>query len=338
MRRMETTETLLPHIRAILAEWDRRADLLRVERPDTGISSTVLFLTTTRGEVVLRIAADAWKIEKEATLFSHMRSLGVPVPEILHLDTSRRIAPFTWSLATRLAGVPFSTVHASLDDDTKTRIYHPLGDALGKLHATTFTQFGDSVGGTDGLRVGPARELDTGQPAPRLGPFATWRQMHDEIVRSRLHLMRDSPFKDLVPAIEAWFETHDDLLDGKIVPRLLHMDLHQGNILIEDGDISGILDIEESIVGHNEYDLMRTELAHFRGGNPRSADAFMRSYRELVTLDAGYEERRQFYDLSRSLTWIRSLIDHGEGYVRGMASQTEDAARAQVLALVSAGS
>lgn len=67
------------------------------------------------------------------------------------------------------------------------------------------------------------------------------------------------------------------------------MDLHPGNVLLNDGQVSAILDVEEAIAGHNEYDLMRTELANFRGRSPAFACAFMLAYGAHVSLDERYE-------------------------------------------------
>lgn len=328
----------IAHIRAILAEYDPHCALLQRARPGSGIANTVLYLTTTREELILRIFADdvgSWKPQKERTIFAHMRSLGIPVPVIHKVDASKRVVPFIYSLSARIEGEPFSRAFSSLSDTANARIYAALGDYLGRMHATIFEQFGDVRATTHGLRVGPAHELIVGGKGRSPGPFARWREMHDEIVRARLHLMKGTEFEDLIPRIEAYFSRHQDTIDYEITPRLLHMDLHRGNVLVANGEVAGILDVEESIVGHNEYDLMRTELANFRGQAPAFAHAFMRAYGEHVSLDEGYRLRKDFYDVSRTLVWIQSLILYGDTYAKGLASQSHHAARAHLLSLTS---
>ena len=312
------------HLRALLAAYDARSELVRVDRPRDGLSSSVFFVTTTREDLVLKVYTDdvgRWKPRKEQALGAYLRSLGIPAPELHVADGSKRIVPFAYALAGRIPGEPYSRVFLALGEGENTRIYAALGDALGRLHATTFDRFGDVVPSADGLRVGPAHELDTGAPGQRLGPFATWREMHDEIVRSRLELMRGSAFADLIPPVEAFFARHGGLLDDRIVPRLLHMDLHRGNVLVAGGEVAGILDVEEALVGHNEEDLMRTELANVRGEPPAYARAFLQAYEAHVTLDEGYAARRAFYDVSRTLAWIRSLILHGDRHGQGRAAR-----------------
>jgi Ser/Thr protein kinase RdoA (MazF antagonist) len=324
------------HIHAILADVAPPCALVRASRPRDGIANAVFFLETTGEPLVLKVfddATGAWKPQKERAVFTHMRALGIPAPAVHRVDASKRVVPFVYSLSERLPGEPYSLVFPTLSEAENAGICAALGDSLGRLHATTFDAFGDPLEGAGGLGVGPVHELTEGGNVPAPGPFATWREAHDRIVAARLRLMRGTAFADLILRVEAWFDRHDHLLADDIVPRLLHMDLHRGNVLIANGKVAGILDVEEAIAGHNEYDLMRTELANFRDEAPTFRDAFLAAYRAHVTLDAGYEARQRFYDLSRALVWIRSLILYGDGYARGATSQNEQAARAHVLAL-----
>ena len=104
--------------------------------------------------------------------------------------------------------------------------------------------------------------------------------------------------------------------------------------MIHEGRISGILDVEESVIGHNEYDLMRTELANFRGAPPAWEHAFHAAYAGHVTLDAEYPARKAFYDVSRTLVWLESLVAFGDRYARGDTAQDGAAAQAHLRALL----
>jgi fructosamine-3-kinase len=161
--------------------------------------------------------------------------------------------------------------------------------------------------------------------------------MHAHIVETRLRRLRQTAFADLVPGVEAFFARNAPLIAGDLTPRLLHMDLHQGNVMIHAGQVSGILDVEESVIGHNEYDLMRTELANFRGAPPAFARAFHESYADHVLLDEGYAGRKAFYDVSRTLVWLESIVAFGDRYARGDATQDGAAARAHLRSLLHTG-
>lgn len=181
--------------------------------------------------------------------------------------------------------------------------------------------------------MAPLREWERDDDKTDVGPFATWREMHAATVQGRLRFLKGTEFEDLIPVVERYCDSYQHLIDYALAPRLLHMDLHPGNMLVSDGRVSGILDVEEAVVGHNEYDLMRTELANFRDHSPRYTESFMQAYQRHVPLDEGYESRRLFYDVSRTLVWMKSLVAYGDAHAKGAASQSGQAARRHLLAL-----
>lgn len=328
---MRASRATTEAIRALLHAFDVRSELLHVARPDQGLANEVYFLKTSRSALVLKTFDDeagVWKPRKELAIHSLLRELDVPSPDVLLVDSSKALVPFIYSLSERIEGKTLSSVLPLLSVDENRRIYRRLGDYVGRLHSTTFRHFGDIRPQDGQLVVGPAHELGRDRNGRLHGPFATWLEMHRAIVELRLHLMQGTAFENLVPRIARYFEEHGDVIDFDVVPRLLHMDLHPGNILVKDGEIVAILDVEESIVGHNEYDLMRTELGNFRGQNPAYERAFMDAYTDRVPLDEGYLGRKRFYDVSRTLAWIRSLILHGDRHSGAQA------ARAHVEALI----
>lgn len=324
-------------IQALLHAFDARAELWSVERPGEGLANEVHFLATSRSDLVLKVfdhEAGSWKPQKERAVQAAMRAVGVPAAETHLVDTSRTVVPFGYSLTQRIAGDALSRVLPMLSVDEASGLYRQLGDCLGRLHRTTFDCFGDVSGNDRKLVVGRARDLDRAADGNPQGPFASWRAMHRAIVATRLNLMRESEFADLVPRTDAYFRAQDDLLAIEVVPRLLHMDLHPGNILVREGRIAGILDVEEAIAGHNEYDLMRTELGSFRGWPPAYERAFMDAYAGHIALDEGHEERKQFYDASRTLAWIQSLLVNDDAFSRDQAAASRRAARAHLERLV----
>ncbi len=323
------------HIRAILDAFQPGLELVCAVRPGQGIASEILLIETSRMPLVLKRYGDGegWKPRKERAVFAHMRGLAIPAPEVLAVDTSRAVVPFTWSLTERLPGEAWSGIAGSLDTKANERLYRELGDYLSRMHATTFDQFGDVGPGEDGLAVEPAHQLgDVAGAVP--GPYERWVDMHRDIVRARLGLMRGTPFADLITPVEDYVARHEHLIEGDIQARLLHMDLHQGNILIHDGSISGLLDVEEAIAGHNEYDLMRTELANFRDAPPAFEAAFLEAYQHHVSPHPSMRERKRFYEVSRTLAWIQSLLMHGDSYPPNDLAEYQRAARETLEALL----
>ena len=170
-------------------------------------------------------------------------------------------------------------------------------------------------------RVHPAQELAGEAIGADTGPFATWREMHRQIVRGQPSFLSRTEFYDLTESAGRWFGEREDLLGYPIVPRLLHMDLHMSNILVSGGMVSGILDVEEAVIGHNEYDLMRTELAHFGDGYESLREAFFEAYTAHVRLDDGYEGRKPLYELSRWLVGLKCLIYYGSRVAPDLAEE-----------------
>jgi aminoglycoside phosphotransferase (APT) family kinase protein len=321
-------------VRRLLHAFNSGCEFIGMSQPSDGIVNQIHFLQTSQGEIVLRTfdtAAAQWKLHKERVLYSYMRSLGIPAPEVLMVDDCLKIVPFIYSLSERIKGESYARLFDQLSSEENSALYSQLGDYIGRLHATPFDQFGEIDQRDKGLVITPLHNLYDNSLA---GPFTTWIDTHSWIVGSYLRLMENTEFSDLIPVAEHYFDSNKGLIDYAVTPRLLHLDLHRGNILVHNGKIVAILDIEESIVGHNEYDLMRTELANFRNQPVIYEQAFMDAYKGHIPLDKGYEERKAFYDASRTLVWIKSLILYGQKYSKGKDSQSNQAARNRLFCLI----
>ena len=289
--------------------------LRSVRRPQSGLTGSVFILETPQGDLILKVSPDPacdWKLGKERIVYGLLREQGIPAPRVLVTDLSRDVAPFAYSLSEHLPGLTLSQAYESMSVAERLDIYRQLGDLLGRTHSLTFDLFGD-VAERDGVvTVGPALELAGEAGGKEIGPFTTWREMHREIVRGRLAFLSRTEFHDLVKPVGRWFGDHERLLDYPIRPRLLHVDLHMSNVLVSGGRITGVLDVEEAVIGHNEYDLMRTELAHFGDGDEALREAFFGAYTAHAALDDCHEGRRPFYELSRWLVGLQCLVRYGD--------------------------
>jgi fructosamine-3-kinase len=89
----------------------------------------------------------------------------------------------------------------------------------------------------------------------------------------------------------------DDFLVEPEKPSLLHGDLWSGNVMCGPDGRAMLID-PASYVGHAEADLAMTELF---GGFP---EEFYQAYREARPLQAGYENRRDLYNLYQLLNHL----------------------------------
>jgi len=309
------------HIQAILTPLGQT--LRSIRRPESGLTGSVFILETTQGDLFLKVSRDPasdWKINKERIVYGLLRGQGIPAPKVLKTDLSRTFAPFAYSLSERLPGLTLSQAYENMSAAERLDAYRQLGEFLGRMHSLTFDGFGDVTEREGMVIVGAAWELAE-ESAANVGPFTTWGEMHRKVVRGRLSFLSRTEFHDLAEPVARWFGHHEGLLDYPIVPRLLHMDLHMSNILVSGGMVSGILDVEEAVIGHNEYDLMRTELAHFGDGYESLREAFFEAYTAHVRLDDGYEGRKPLYELSRWLVGLKCLIYYGSRVAPDLAEE-----------------
>lgn len=311
--------SLLPEIKVI-----------SFEEIQQGIQNKVFILKQSCGEdLILRIikpTLHSWKPYKEEIVYKLLMEQGLPVPKIIKVDTSQNIIPFDISISSRLPGESMSEKYNFINFSQKLSVYRELGEIVAKIHNITFDQFGDVKNNQGTIQAGEAWEITESSALLNQGPFTTWEEMHTELVEARVQYFKGTPFNSLTHDIREYFKTHNHFINYKIIPRLLHMDLHRKNIFMNHGHISGIIDVEESIIGHNEYDLMRIHLAHFEENNGEHLKkAFLEGYTKIIPLDKGYESRQNFYKLSRTLVHIKCLILKKEQYSNNLKEDINEA-------------
>lgn len=280
-------------IHQILTDYDRSWAIRQITRPSNGLSKSVYFLScccsTADVELVLKFTKPGETTEVLFyQLLARSSAFPFPVPRILKFEAH-------YYLSSKLIGLPFSQQWASLNDEQRVHIYRELGTLVGELHKRyTFERCGYLQG----------------------EQFPSWTVMLRGIVQKRVGKFQGTIFEELAKRIERYLVDHFSLIHEPIVPRLLHMDLHAGNILVTGTGITGLLDAEDALIGHNEYELMRIEKAHF-GDDPsgeKYRQVFMSNYQTLIELDDGYEARRGFYSLTRELVGMQCLIEYGNEY------------------------
>jgi aminoglycoside phosphotransferase (APT) family kinase protein len=291
----------------VLEKYDKSLKVKNIISIKEGVANPVFIIKTQKQEIVLRILnpiTGDWKALKEERVYELFTKNKIPCPTILKTDITKELIPFDYVLSKKLKGHALDKGYANKPVNLK--MARELGKNLGKIHSITFNKFGDISKKGNKFIVGPAHELSEVSKKINPGPFKSWKKMHGEIIKSRLFYFKGTEFEDLINPIKKYFKQNESLLDYKITPRLLHLDFHRNNIFVKNDKITGILDVEESLVGHNEYDLMRSEI-HFKG-HSRLRKEFFKAYEPFVKLDPGYQERRAFYSLSRSLVGVRCLV------------------------------
>lgn len=100
--------------------------------------------------------------------------------------------------------------------------------------------------------------------------------------------------KDLILRIQSFIEDNKNLLDVRFRPCLIHRDFDAANILIHNGKISGIFDMEWSHSGHNEYELSTIHRKIMKTISSYEAD-FFRGYESKIKRKKNHEKFESFY-------------------------------------------
>jgi aminoglycoside phosphotransferase (APT) family kinase protein len=198
--------------------------------------------------MVLRVRPvekDGSSFRKEAALFARLRGR-VPVPEIVVLDESGELLPAAYMICRRVPGETLARVWLQAGPRQRVWLMGQLAELLRGLHEVEFPACGDLPGG-------------------ELRPAESWRDYLNARLRRRLAIVRALPGapRALLDAVEAFYQTESAALAAGAA-RLVHRDLHFGNILVEGDRITGVLDFEAALAAPPDYEL--DQIARFLNG------------------------------------------------------------------------
>ena len=190
------------------------------------------------------------RFETERWALATARDVGVPVPEMLHIEQGEDANGKYWiCVENRLPGCGLDEVVAPADRE---RLAGMAGEIVAKLHTVPINGFG-------WLRP----DGTSGQPS--------WT-----------HVMRSEQSNASLAETERWAATfgvpdgwvraasaelhrHDDLL-ASVESRLLHGDLSSNHVLTDGTSITGFIDFEQAFAGDPSFEFVRWN--YFREDSP----------------------------------------------------------------------
>lgn len=277
--------------------------LVQAERVPFGNFGQNVFLTTTKGDYVLRGAPHyPWQFPKERffTDLLHERT-PVPVPWPYLLDPSEDIFGWSYVIMPRMPGLQLidPAVQDALTADDKLGIARAMGETLAHLHTLTWPFAGEY-------------DLETGTVQPLAMDYSEWVISH---IRRWLQLalpLSDRTTGADVEWVESLIAQGRDALDVPFQPCFVMQDYKEGNAVAECSDgvwrISGVFDYMEPYFGDGEADLSRS-VAVYASDDPDLARAFVQAYVEQASangrpLRRGFSERFPIYMLlDRLIIW-----------------------------------
>jgi aminoglycoside phosphotransferase (APT) family kinase protein len=229
------------------------------------------------------------------TMFYRTAADALPVPEVVRADFSHAVVGSDWLLMTELPGRSWHELDGELTPTDRERLRHDLGALVAGLHLIRGEGFGYPQVGL----AGSWREAFTGMVEDLLADADRW----------------DAPLPVRASLIRSLFAAHAPALDQVTTPVLVHFDLWRGNILVDGGRISGIVDGERALWGDPLAEMV--SLALF--GGIEDDKEFLSGYGAIASDD----------DARRRLAMYQAylyLIMLTEGGPRGYAGSDREAA------------
>ena len=174
------------------------------------------------------------KLAREARVLAMLRDR-VPAPETIAYDGSSQIVPYEYMIQTYLPGESLLVRWGQTGEEERAAILSQLATLLRRLHSLRLSGFGD-----------PSQ--------PRQGE--TWAALHARRAAHALASARAAENAD--PALlerAARVLARDSAALGIGVPALTHGDLHFGNIHVQNGLITGLLDFERAWAAAPDWEL-----------------------------------------------------------------------------------
>lgn len=231
---------------------------------DGGYCNVVYLVPLIEEEVILKIAPSD-EIEmmsyEEKILETEVAVMGlierytkVPSPRVLFFDDSKTVCNSSYFFMTKSEGISYDHLKKELSNEQNDIILQELGSYNKQINQIKGTYFG---------LIGKASSR-----------FETWREF---ILSLFQMLINDGKRKgsNLVHITydELWelITSYAKVFDEVITPSLVHWDLWYGNVFVQDGSISGIIDYERAFYGDF---LMEDEFSSFR----EPSKSFLKAY------------------------------------------------------------
>ncbi|MFH1642007.1 MAG: aminoglycoside phosphotransferase family protein [Nanoarchaeota archaeon] len=225
-------------------------------------------------ELVLRFyPTEFWKAEKEEYVYNLIRKkTSVPVPKIYHIDASRKYSPYAFSILKKIPGRKLTTGNKMLISKS--------GEYLAQINSINFSKFGWIVG----------KKINPG--------FTKWVNFCDYDFDNKIkNLQRYKRLGlKILSSIKEYYQKNRHLLDIKVKPCLVHKDFHLSHILTSNNKITGIIDVEWAISGHNELDITKSLYWMFENRIDLE-EVFLDGYLKFKRISKDFQLRRELYEL-----------------------------------------
>ena len=208
------------------------------------------------------------------------KEYSLPIPEIYHYDSSRKIIDNEFYFMEKVEGVPYNQVKEELSDEIRRKIEIQLGRLNRKINDVKNDSFGNIV-------IENRRSR-------------SWKETFLSMVELLLKDGEEAEVK--LPRSYSYTKElfENNAVEFEVVkePRLVHWDLHDGNIFINrtTHEISGIIDFERAFWGD--------PLIEFYFGEFCEKQNFLEGYGENLLMQENALIRRMLYNIYLGLIMV----------------------------------
>lgn len=260
------------------------------------------------GEWVIRFdtfeLAEPHRYYGEQMVYERLAAVGVPVPRVLLVDTSKAIVPFNYMVMSRIEGETLAVAWPNLTRSQQIKIAYAAGQILARMHSVTFEKVG-------WVRLFPD------------GKSPTWFEVIEDYFERFAQFALEAALIEpaLYERIRGSMEQFRPSLEAIQTGHLLHSDFHLGNILQKDGIITGIIDFEWALSGDPTYDLV--VVSEWEASEPGSVADVYRGYRSLRPFAPHHAKMSTFYKMMMLIDSIM-LSKKDYEWSRRLASKLEE--------------
>ncbi len=279
-----------------------------IRRFPNGLAHFVFAAKLADGQrLVVRLTRPAHQIDFAGAVYwsERLRPLGVPLPTILHAELDYHVHGFPILLLEHLQGIDLGDCYASLTDDQKRDIARRIVDI--QRRAATLPL---------GKGFGYAHAPDS----PGLHP--TWRAVLDASLQRSREWIRDAGVmgEEVVDRVAVEVDQFTAYLDDVRPTCFLH-DTTTKNVLVHEGRLTGIVDVDSVCYGDPLWVLSLTNMAMYSMQADRVyVDAWTAALR-LTT------EKRRVLALYTAIHCVAFLGEIGQRFNKDAAPPVDHAYR-----------
>lgn len=183
-----------------------------------------------------RVVLEAWAHQRA-------RELGAPVPRVLATDLGRETYPRNFIIIEKLPGVPLAQADLGVED--RHRLIREAGWAIRAVHEIGIPGFG---------LLEESTYLRTAQVQ---GEYDSWGEFLNQVLDLTLPVLRAGGVIDdaEVDRVDRAVADHADYFELGPVGHLLHGKFDPAHVLVDAGEISGIVDFGDRRSGDPAWDL-----------------------------------------------------------------------------------